>query len=120
MSTAPATATDVALQLARLARDLDDTVRQLEAADRDAAEKRGAFDLAFSRAFIGAEGSIDGRKHQAVIATHQQRMDAEVADALVRHLRRRLDATKTRIDVGRSYGAALRAEIALGNAGMEP
>jgi len=37
-----------------------------------------------------------------------------VADAVVRHLRRKIDALKVRIDVGRSYGAAVRAEIALG------
>jgi hypothetical protein len=41
-------------------------------------------------------------------------LEADVSDAVVRHLRRKLDATKVRIDVGRSYGAAVRAEIALG------
>lgn len=113
--TAPAaTATEVALNLARLARELDQTVRALEMADRDATEKRVAADLAFSRAFIAEQGSVDQRKHLATIATHQQRLAADVADALVRHLRRQLDALKVRIDVGRSYGAAVRAEIALG------
>jgi len=116
---APATATDVALQLARLARDLDDTVHQMQEADQDATAKRAAFDLAFSRAFIAAQGSVETRKHLAVVDTHQARLEAEVADALVRHLRRRVDAIKTRIDVGRSYSAAIRAEITLGNTGME-
>lgn len=120
MNAAPANATEVALQLARLARELDDTVRALESADRESVEKRAAFDLAFSRAFLSAEGSIDGRKHQATVATYDQRVSADVADTVVRHLRRRVDAIKTRIDVGRSYGAAVRAEIALGNAGGEP
>lgn len=110
---APHTPTEVALQLARLARDLDDTVRALESADRDATEKRAAYDLAFSRAFLSAEGSVDYRKHWAQQHTHEQRLAADVADALVRHLRRRIDAIKTRIDVGRSYGAAVRAEISL-------
>ena len=111
---APATATEVALNLARLARDLDQTVRALEQADRDATEKRAAYDLAFSRAFLGAQGSMDLRKHESVVETHPQRLAADVADAVVRHLRRQIDATKVRIDVGRSYGAAVRAEIALG------
>jgi hypothetical protein len=113
----PANATDVALQLGRLARELDDTVRALEMADMDATEKRAAADLAFSRAFIGEIGSVDHRKHCAVISTNDQRLAADIADAVVRHLRRNLDAIKTRIDVGRSYGAALRAEIALGGNG---
>ncbi len=112
--TAPATATEVALNLARLARDLDQTVRALESADRESTEKRAAFDLAFSRAFIGAQGSVDQRKHLAVVEVHRQRLEADVADAVVRHLRRQIDAIKTRIDVGRSYGAAVRAELALG------
>lgn len=119
MSTAPANATEVALQLAKLARELDDTVRSLEMADRDATEKRGAFDLAYSRAFLVAEGSMDIRKHAATVDTHDIRMAADVAEAVVRHLRRRVDAIKVRIDVGRSYGAAIRAELALGAAGGE-
>lgn len=113
-TSAPINATDVALQLGRLARELDDTVRALEMADRDATEKRAAADLAFSRTFVGEAGAVDQRKHLAVIATHQQRLTADVADTVVRHLRRRIDAIKTRIDVGRSYGAAVRAEISLG------
>ena len=118
--TAPTTPTEVALQLAKLARVLDQTVRALESADRDATEKRAAFDLAFSRAFIAETGSVAARKHQAIIATHSNRLAADVADAVVRHLRRQIDATKVRIDVGRSYGAAVRAEIALGGQDGEP
>ncbi len=117
--TAPATPTDVALHLASLARDLDTTVKQLESADRDLVEKRGAHDLAFSRAFLAAEGSVDRRKHVAAVQTHDARMAADVADALVRHLRRRVDAIKTRIDVGRSYSAAIRAELSLENSRVE-
>ncbi|MEU7980525.1 hypothetical protein AB0B63_18575 [Micromonospora sp. NPDC049081] len=117
---APANATDVARQLAKLSLDLDATVEQLEVADRDATEKRAASELAFSRAFMSAEGSVETRKHLAVIATHDIRLETEVADALVRHLRRRVDAIKTRIEVGRSYGAAIRAEVALAGSGMTP
>lgn len=110
---APATATEVALNLARLARDLDQTVRALEMADRDWVEKNAAADLAFSRAYMAATGSIEARKHTAVIETHQQRLAAEVAEAVVRHLKRNVDALKVRIDVGRSYGSAIKAEMML-------
>lgn len=112
--TAPATATEIALNLARLARDLDQTVRALESADRDATHKRAAYDLVFSQAFIQAQGSVDQRKHLATVEVHRQRLEADVADALVRHLRRQIDAIKTRIDVGRTWASALKAEIALG------
>lgn len=119
MAAGQITPNDVALNLASLARDLDKAVDTLQTAERDAVEKRAGADLALSRAFIAAAGSMDMRKHLAVVETHQQRLDADVADALVRHLRRRIDALKTRIDVGRSLGAAIRAEIALGGTGYE-
>lgn len=118
--TAPQTATEVALQLAKLGRELDQLVRQLEMADRDATEKKAAYDLAFSRAFIAETGSVEQRRHLAVVETHRLRLEADVADALVRHLRRSVDAVKVRIDVGRSLGTAIRAEIELGKAGLDP
>lgn len=119
MSDGQLTPNDVALQLARVARELDQAVTAMEAAERDAVEKRAAADLALSRAFLNAPGAMELRKHQSVVETHQQRLDADVAEAVVRHLRRRIDALKVRIDVGRSLGAAIRAEIALGGTGHE-
>ena len=118
--TAPATATEVAKLLIGFGRDLHQIVQQLEAADRDMVEKRAAADLAFSRAFMAAEGSVEARRHLATIETHRQRLEAEVADALVRHLRRRLDATKTQVDIGRTWASALTSELALTNMGVDP
>ncbi len=110
---APHTPNDVALQLSRLARTLDETITALDQADREAVEKRAAFSLAHSRAFLSATGPMDIRKHTAIVETHQHNLDAEVADQIVRGLRRRVDATKVRIDVGRSLGAAIRSEMSL-------
>ncbi len=107
------TSTDVARTLARLGRDLDDAVEAIHQADDDAVQKRAAFDLAFSRAFVAGDGSVDLRRHKAVIDTHQLRLDADVADALVRHLKRRIDAISKRIEVGRSIGTTVRAESSL-------
>jgi hypothetical protein len=117
--TEPLNPTQIALHLAELARDLDTTVGQLKVVDHELTEKRAAADLAYSRAFLGAAGSVDARKHQAAIETHEQRLAADLADAMFRHLRRRTDAIKVRIDVGRTYNAAVRAEIALGGNGYD-
>lgn len=113
MSAPVLTSSDVAQQLGLLGRELDLTVEQIREADFDATKKRGAFDLAYSRAFVGADGSMEIRKHLAVIATFQLREAADVADALVRHLRRRIDAVGKRIEVGRSIGTTVRAESSL-------
>ena len=101
----------VVLQLAALARELDATVTSLRAADLDATEKRHAADLAESMAFVKAEGSMDLRKHLARIEAAPLEKEALVAEAVVRFLRQRINAIATRIEVGRSAGAALRAEL---------
>lgn len=117
--TAPITPNDVAAQLAKLARDLDDVVRVIGTADMESVEKKAAAELAFSRAFMAATGSVDARKHIATIETHDQRLAAEVAAAVVRHLKSRIDLLKTRIEVGRSVGTAIRAELNLAAMGVD-
>lgn len=111
--TAPLTSNDVALQLARLSRQLDELVRQVGEAEVHAVNAREDFTLAHSQAFLRAEGPMDVRKHLAIEATHVQRLAAELAEATVRGLRRQIDSTRVRIDVGRSVGAAVRSEMGL-------
>ncbi len=114
----PITANDVAANLARLARELEMTVTSLGKADEDAVRARARYEVAYSRAVLTAEGrNAESRKAQAVIATETQYLDAEIAAQHVRSHRARIDALKVRIDVGRSVGAAMRAEISLGGAG---
>lgn len=104
---------DVVKQLSNLARDLDAVTEQLKEADDDSVRKRHAADLAESHAFINASGAMDMRKHLARIEAGDQELEALVAEALVRHLRKKISAIDTRIEVGRSMGTTLRAEIGL-------
>lgn len=107
------TPNQIAVNLAELARELSRVVSMIEHAERDAVTKRAAFDLVYSQAFLDADGSMDLRRHQAVVATYRQRLEADMAEAVVRHLRRKIDEVKTRISTGQSVGAAVRAEIQL-------
>lgn len=112
-NTGQLTPNEIAANLADLARELARVVAAIEHAELDAAKKRAAYDLAFSQAFLAADGSMDLRKHQAVTETYEQRIAADVADTVVRHLRRKIDEIKTRISTGQSVGAAVRAELKL-------
>jgi hypothetical protein len=111
--TQPLTASDVAAQLAKLARQLDELVQEIGWAEVAAVNAREDHTLALSRAFLKAEGPMDIRKHVSIEATHAQRLAAELAEATVRGLRRQIDSVKVRIDVGRSVGAAMWAEVSL-------
>lgn len=105
------TPNNIVKHLSALARELDSTVEALRDADIDAVLKRHAADLAESRAFVMAEGSVDLRRHTARMEAAEEEEAAVVAEALVRNLRQRIRAIEARIDTGRTMSAALRAEL---------
>lgn len=116
--TAPLTANDVAASLAERGRELAALVTAIDKAERDAVNRREDYTLALSKAFLRAEGAMDIRKHQSIVETHVERLAAETAEAVVRGLRRSIDSVRVRIDIGRSLGAALRAEVSLAGAAV--
>jgi len=101
----------VVIKLSDLARQLDSTVEELRTADLAAVMARHDADVSESRMFIESEGSVDLRKHLARERNAHLEADALAKEAVVRYLRHRISALSTRIDVGRSMGAALRAEL---------
>lgn len=117
MSPVPQNSNDVVKQLGALSRQLDEVTQQLNEADVAAVNARETAKLAEAQAFLAAEGSMDMRKNQAIVETHEVRLAADVADALVRGLMRTVRTLQSRIDVGRTYGATLRSEIALSGSG---
>lgn len=110
----------VAKQLAQLARQLDDLVDAIDDAEKRAVNAREDFTMSYAAAFLSAEGSMDIRRHLATERTHDTRLAAELAEQLVKGIRRQIDSVRIRIDVGRSLGAALRAEASLAGSGYQP
>ena len=98
--------------LSELTRKLDNAVSDLAEADLDAVQKRHLANLAESMAFVKAEGPQDLRRHLARITATELELDAVVAESAVRHLRTQIRARELEIEVGRSYGATVRAEMA--------
>ncbi|UGT65277.1 hypothetical protein LTT66_18070 [Nocardia gipuzkoensis] len=114
----PQTPNDVVLGLMKLSRRLDEVTNALNEKDEEATRKRAAHTLANSEAFIRAEGSVDLRKHKAVVETHDLRFAAELAEMEVRGLARAVKTLTTRIEVGRSTGAAVRSDISIAGSGV--
>jgi hypothetical protein len=120
MSDRTLTPSEVAAQLAKLARELDDLVAAIADAEKTAVHAREDYTMAFASAYLTAEGSIEARKHKATQQTHDTRIGAELAEQTVKGIRRQIDTVRIRIDVGRSLGAALRAEAGLAGSGYQP
>lgn len=110
---APTTAMGVALHLGDLARELDRLVQTIGDEDKIATVQREEYLRAYAKVWRDTVGSVEFRKQTAIAFTDQERLAAEMADCTVRDLRRKIDALRVRIDVGRSYGAAVRAEVEL-------
>lgn len=109
----PQTAMGVAQHLGDLAKELDSLVKEIGETDHIATVLREEYIRDYASAWRSAQGSVEARKQIALDLTRESRMAAETADCSVRDLRRKIDALKVRIDVGRSYGAAVRAEVEL-------
>ena len=107
----PATPLEVVQHLSRLTEELRGLVQAYAQAEKDAAEKRHAADMIESRAFLNADGAMEFRKHTSRVAAERQEGEALVAEALVRVLKAKIRANETSIDVGRTYGATVRAEF---------
>jgi hypothetical protein len=88
----------VASNLAKLARQLDDLVAAIDDAEVRAVNAREDYTMAYARAFLTSEGSMDVRRQLATEGTHDTRLAAELAEQLVKGIRRQIDSTRIRID----------------------
>lgn len=107
----PLTPLKVVKQLVQLTRELDTTTNMLRDADLEAITKRHLADITESKAFLSADGAMDLRRHEARVVADKFEEEALVAEALVRHLKQCLKSLDLRIEVGRSLGTSLRAEM---------
>lgn len=120
MSPSPTTAMGVAQHLGDLAKELDNLVKQIGEEDLIATTLREQYLKAYASAWRSSIGSVEARKQISIALTSEERMAVEIADCTVRDLRRKIDALRVRIDVGRSYGAAVRAEVELVRSPNQP
>ena len=103
----------VASRLVNLDREMAALTKALGELDAEAVTAREAFTLAFAKAFLAAEGPMDIRKYLATEQTHAERLAAEAAEASVRDKRAQVRAVESSIDVARSVGALVKAEMNL-------
>lgn len=102
---------DIVLRLSELARLLDAKTQEIARLDETAVRAKARHEVAFARAFLSAVGSVDFRKQTAVLETADAKLDAEIGEAKVRAAREAIRTIRDQLDVGRSLGAAVRAEF---------
>lgn len=120
MTYRPLTSNEVTLRMLEFSRKLGEVTDRLDEADKEAVDAREDYTLAYAREFLRAEGAMEIRKQLTIERTHEARLRAETADQVVRGLKRQIETLKTRIEVGRSHGSAIKAEMAFAGSGMTP
>lgn len=106
------TADSVGAQLSRLGQELDQLVAALGDQEIVAIKARSLAQHTEARAYLGAEGPVEERKREAYLYAEEALQEADIAEAVVRHLKAKIRATEARIDIGRTLGATVRAELA--------
>lgn len=104
------TANDVVLQLAQLGRDLDHKQREIRDLDEAAVRARARYEVTMSRNFLKAEGAMDVRKHTAIVESAELKLDAEIADQVLRAARESIKVLRDRLEIGRSLNSAIKSE----------
>jgi hypothetical protein len=103
-------ANDIAANLAQLSRDLVEMTAEYARLNEAKARADAAFKVAYVRAFLEAQGSVDARKHLATTATADLLFEAELAEVRFDNIRTALRVLGQRMDAGRTLASTVRAE----------
>lgn len=104
------TVNEVVVQLAQLGRDLDAKQAEIKRLDEDAVRARARYEVTFARKFLQAEGNMDIRKYTATEQCAELKLDAEIADQVLRAARESIRVLRDRLDIGRSLNSAIKSE----------
>lgn len=97
-------------RLAELSRLLDNATLDIAELDEQAIQAKTEYEVAYARAFVTAEGSMDLRKQLATIHTHEQHLTSELAAVKYRACKERIRTLNTQIEVGRSLASAHKTQ----------
>lgn len=98
--------------MSALTEKLYEHVRVYAKAEQEAVALRAKADSIENHAYLHATGTIPERERYAEIEAEEAEVQARAAEAYVRGLKAKIRAIETDIDVHRTYGATVRAELA--------
>ena len=96
--------------LSQISKEIDELTDELARLDEAAVRARQDYKVAYARAFLTADGSMDIRRYTAETATADALLASELADQQHRAAVAQLKALRDRLEVGRSLGAIMRLE----------
>lgn len=105
-------------RLVDLSKMLDQATDEVAKLDEEAVRAKARHEVSFARAFLSTEGSVDVRKHTALLEVATAKLDAEIAEKKVRACRERIRTIRDQIDIARSLNSAVKSEWAAAGLGQ--
>lgn len=96
--------------LTKISKDIDETTDEIALRDVEAVRARVAHKVAYARAFLSVDGSMDIRRYTAELETAETLLASELADQQHRAAVSSIRALRDRLEVGRSLGPLIRLE----------
>ena len=104
--------TKIVERLSELSLMLDAATLEVAELDENAVRAKQAYEVAYAKAYLTSEGSIEARKAQATIQCSDLTLNAELTAAKHRACKERIRTLGTQIEVGRSLNSAVRSQFA--------
>jgi hypothetical protein len=118
MSSRDLTPNGVTLQLLELARQMQKLSDDLDELEIEAVTKAEDYTREYAKTYLDQSGPVEERKQRTLWLTQDVRLARDIADTMVKAHARKIKTLQTRIDIGRSAAALVRAEAdALGIGG---
>jgi hypothetical protein len=117
LPSADMTPNQIAAALIELGRTLDKLVKEYRDLGEAAADAKRDAELAYARAYMAAEGTIEDRRQTAILDAADPRYLSDLAERKVSGCREAIRAVHIRIEVGRTLSATTRDEMKLAGSG---
>lgn len=98
-------------RLAELSRMLDAATTEIAILDEEAVRAKASYEVAFARAFLDNQGSMDLRKQIAIYETRDENLVYEIAQQKLRACKERIRTLAIQIEVGRSLASAHKTQF---------
>jgi hypothetical protein len=101
----------VVMNLAAIGRELDRLSREAAAQDEVVVRAYSAHRKAYAEAFTSGAGSVKDREQAAVLVCEPLKLEAELAEQVLRAMKERVKVLRDRLEIGRSVNAAIRTQF---------
>jgi hypothetical protein len=112
-SNAPLDITQIEEKIRRELNNLFESVEEYESRLLDAAQKNAHFKQMYYHTFLNGNGSVKDREAEAEWACREARLDADIADGLVKACRERMHAQRLALEALRTLNSNVRTSIGL-------